>query len=154
MTLRNNPHKTGVVVWTVEEGKAASTAGLRVGDVVLSIEDHLIDSIDRLVEFVSEAEGFVNMEVSGLGPSKQVAVVKARDKPVGLGLQVTACGVGTLVTEIDPHGSAAQSAMKAGDIILSIDNVVPTSPKHAVQLIMQAEYIINVVVVGHEPIAC
>lgn len=109
MTLRNNPHKTGVVVWTVEEGKAASTAGLRVGDVVLSIEDHLIDSIDRLVEFVSEAEGFVNMEVSGLGPSKQVAVVKARDKPVGLGLQVTACGVGTLVTEIDPHGSAAQS---------------------------------------------
>ena len=41
--------------------------------------------------------------------------------------------------------------MKAGDIILSIDSVVPTSPKHAVQLVMQAEYIVNVVVVGHEP---
>ena len=45
MTLRNNPHRTGVVVWTVEEGRAAATAGLRVGDVVLSVEDHLIDSI-------------------------------------------------------------------------------------------------------------
>ena len=40
MTLRNNPHRTGVVVWTVEEGRAAATAGLRVGDVVLSVEDH------------------------------------------------------------------------------------------------------------------
>ena len=49
------------------------------------------------------------MEVAGLGPSKQIALVKARDKPVGLGLQVTSCGVGILVTEIDQHGSAAQS---------------------------------------------
>ena len=90
-------------------------------------------------------------QVAGLGPSRVVAVVKARDKPVGLGLQVTSCGVGTLVSEIDPHGSAAGSAMKAGDIILAIDSVVPTSPKHAVQLFMQAEYIANVVVIGHEP---
>ena len=36
MTLRNNPHRTGVVVWTVEEGRAAANAGLRVGDVVMS----------------------------------------------------------------------------------------------------------------------
>lgn len=154
MTLRNNPFKTGVVVWTVEEGKAASNAGLRVGDVVLSIEDHLINTIDCLIEYVGEAQDYVNMEVSGLGQSKQIALVKARDKPVGLGLQVTSCGVGILVTEIDSHGSAAQSAMRAGDIILSIDSVVPTAPKHAVQLIMQAEYIVNVVVVGHEPDAC
>lgn len=151
MTLRNNPFKTGVVVWTVEEGKAAWNAGLRIGDVVLSVEEHLLDSIDKLVDYVSEAEEYVNMEVAGLGPSKQIALVKARDKPVGLGLQVTSCGVGILVTEIDQHGSAAQSALKAGDTILSIDGVVPTSPKHAVQLISQAEYIVNVVVVGHQP---
>ena len=29
--------------------------------------------------------------------------------------------------------------------------VVPTSPKHAVQLITQAEYILNLVLIGHEP---
>ena len=90
MTLRNNPFKTGCVVWTVEEGKAAWRAGLRVGDVVLSIEEHIIDGIDRLVEFVGEAEGgVVNMEVAGVGMSRTVTVVKARDRPVGLGLQVT-----------------------------------------------------------------
>ena len=40
--------------------------------------------------------------------------------------------------------------MKAGDIILSIDGVVPASPRHAVQLFTQAEYVATVVVIGHE----
>ena len=117
---------------------------------VLSVEAHLVDTIDHLVEYVAAAQGVVSMEVAGLGPSRAVTVVKARDKPVGLALQLTSCGVGTLVSEVDPHGSAAGSAMKAGDIILSIDGVVPTSPKHAVQLFTQAEYVATVVVVGHE----
>ena len=117
---------------------------------VLSVEAHLVDTIDHLVEYVAAAQGVVSMEVAGLGPSRAVTVVKARDKPVGLALQLTSCGVGTLVSEVDPHGSAAGSAMKAGDIILSIDGVVPTSPKHAVQLFTQAEYVATVVVIGHE----
>ena len=104
MTLRNNPHRTGVVVWTVEEGKSAAAAGLRVGDVVLSVEAHLVDSIDHLIEYVAAAQGVVSMEVAGLGPSRVVTVVKARDKPVGLALQLTSCGVGTLVSEVDPQG--------------------------------------------------
>lgn len=117
---------------------------------VLSVEAHLVDTIDHLIEYVAAAQGIVSMEVAGLGPSRAVTVVKARDKPVGLALQLTSCGVGTLVSEVDPHGSAAGSAMKAGDIILSIDGVVPTSPKHAVQLFTQAEYVATVVVIGHE----
>ena len=118
---------------------------------VLSVEAHLVDTIDHLIEYVAGAQGIVSMEVAGLGPSRAVTVVKARDKPVGLALQLTSCGVGTLVSEVDPHGSAAGSAMTAGDIILSIDGVVPTSPKHAVQLFTQAEYVVQVVVIGHEP---
>lgn len=117
---------------------------------MLSVEAHLVDTIDHLIEYVAAAQGIVSMEVAGLGPSRAVTVVKARDKPVGLALQLTSCGVGTLVSEVDPHGSAAGSAMKAGDIILSIDGVVPTSPKHAVQLFTQAEYVATVVVIGHE----
>ena len=117
---------------------------------VLSVEAHLVDTIDHLIEYVAAAQGIVSMEVAGLGPSRAVTVVKARDKPVGLALQLTSCGVGTLVSEVDPHGSAAGSAMKAGDIILSIDGVVPASPRHAVQLFTQAEYVATVVVIGHE----
>ena len=47
-------------------------------------------------------------------------------------------------------GTAANDVLVQGDIILSIDGVVPTSPKHAVQLFTQAEYVATVVVIGHE----
>ena len=67
---------------------------------VLSVEAHLVDTIDHLIEYVAGAQGVVSMEVAGLGPSRVVAVVKARDKPVGLALQLTSCGVGTLVSEV------------------------------------------------------
>ena len=67
---------------------------------VLSVEAHLVDTIDHLIEYVAAAQGIVSMEVAGLGPSRAVTVVKARDKPVGLALQLTSCGVGTLVSEV------------------------------------------------------
>ena len=88
------------------------------------MEAHLVDTIDHLTEYVAAAQGVVSMEVAGVGPSRVVAVVKARDKPVGLALylptspphlpispkardkpvglalQLTSCGVGTLVSEV------------------------------------------------------
>jgi len=154
MTLRNNPlyAGAGVVVWTVEPGKAAERAGIVVGDCVLSIETHLVESIDNLVEYVGEAkDGIVHMEVAGTTKSRHVTMVKSRENPkVGLGLQTTSCGIGILVTEIDHDGTAAQSQLKLGDSILAIDDVVPTSPKHAVQLIMASEYVVKFAVIGYE----
>ena len=48
--------------------------------------------------------------------------------------------MGILITEIDPEGCAADSALKVGDSVLSIDSVVPMSPKHAVQLMPSGYY--------------
>ena len=146
MTLRNNPlGPTGVVVWTVEPGKAAERAGVCVGDVVLSIEDNIVTEIDHLIEYVKPCVGVVNMELAGTAPTRTAALIKnpkgdAVKLPIGLGLQTTSCGIGILCTEIDP-GSAAWECKEAGglrlgDAILSIDGNVPSSPKHAVQLIL------------------
>lgn len=147
MTLRNNPlGPTGVVVWTVEPGKAAERAGIGVGDVVLSIEDNIVQEIDHLVEYVSHSVGVVNMELAGTAQSRTVVLRKrpngedAEKLPIGLGLQTTSCGIGILVTEIDP-GSAAwvckeEGGLRLGDAILSINGTVPSSPKHAVNLIV------------------
>ena len=104
-----------------------------------------------------------------------MTVVKSKDRPVGLGLQPTSCGIGILICELDPNGSASSSSaarrpparlarprqapthaptrapragLKVGDIILSIDGTVPSSAKHAVQLISGAEYCIKFVCVG------
>ena len=105
-----------------------------------------------------------------------MTVVKSKDRPVGLGLQPTSCGIGILISELDPNGSASSSSgapppaaaprttaapvrprvstsapragLKVGDIILSIDSQVPSSAKNAVQLIGAAEYCIKFVCVG------
>jgi len=150
MTLRNNPFKTGVVVWTLEEGKAAARTGLQIGDVVLSMEDEILDSIEPLVDIVQRASGVINMEVAGTAPSRTVSVVKNKDKNFGISMQVTACGVGILVSEIDPQGCAASSNLKVGDSILSVMDQVASSPKHAKELINNAEYVVKFVVVGEE----
>ena len=116
MTLRNNPMRNGVVVWTCEQDKVrprrlhrggveawrvtgvgwraegrrahargggaqmAMRAGLMVGDVVLSVESHLLDSIENLVEYVSEAQGVINMELAG-APRSQGARARLAARP-------------------------------------------------------------------------
>lgn len=159
MTLRNNPlGQTGVVVWTVEPGKAAEEKGIKVGDCVLSIEDHIVSTIDHLVEYVSESTGgVVNMELAGTSNSKAVVLDKmagtspsdGKPPPIGLGLQTTSCGVGILVTEIDKGSAAEMSPLKLGDAVLSIDGMVPTSPKHAVQIILNCGPKVSFVIIGN-----
>ena len=59
----------------------------------------------------------------------------------------------SLAAPTKPHNptlAAAQSQLKVGDSILAIDDVVPQSPKHAVQLIMGAEYVVKFAVIGYD----
>mmetsp|Transcript_76495 Transcript_76495/g.127482 ORF Transcript_76495/g.127482 Transcript_76495/m.127482 type:complete len:348 (+) Transcript_76495:185-1228(+) len=148
MTLRNNPFGTGAVVWTVEEGKEAALAGLNVGDIVLSVETYLLESIDFLVEYVASATDVIHMELAGSTPSRVVTMVKRRDNPIGMSMQVTSCGVGILISEIDPQGIAAAAGLKVGDSILSVDDIVPNSPKHLASVINQCEYLLKFVIVS------
>jgi len=162
MTLRNNPlGPQGVVVWTVEPGKVADQQGIQVGDVVLSVEDSLVNTIDNLVDLVAKSVGVVNMEIAGTAPSK-IVELNARLKEdgtrekYGLGLQTTSCGVGILVTEIDPNSAASNSALRMGDCLLSVEGLVPNSPKEAVRLIIGDEPKVDVrsvrfVVINSDP---
>jgi S1-C subfamily serine protease len=158
MTLRNNPlGSTGVVVWTVEPGKAAEQCGIQVGDVVLSIEDNLINNIDNCAEYVGACVGTVNMELAGTSNSRTIALQKIppgrgddeKPVPIGLGLASTSCGVGVLVTEIDKGSAAEASDLVLGDAVISIDNAVPKSPRHAVELIIAGGPVVNFVVIGN-----
>ena len=88
---------------------------------------------------------------TGTSASRVVQLTKSTkgDKqPIGLGLQTTSCGIGILVTEIDTRSAAAESDLRLGDCILSIDDQVPSSPKDAVSLILKGDTVINFVVIG------
>ena len=144
MTLRNNPNGsgTGVVVWTVFEGMAAERAGLRVGDVVLSVHDQLVDNIGPLADLIANTPGeSISMELAGSLPSRLIKMQKdpngdGKVLPIGIGVQSTSCGVGILISEIDTGSAAAASELKLGDCILSIDGAVPCSPKDAVLMVL------------------
>jgi len=114
-----------------------------------------------LVEYVEGCQGVVNMEMAGTARSRTVALSKKRPGnvserdstkpyPIGLGLQTTSCGVGILVTEIDANSAASTSGLVVGDCILSVDGQVPTSPKHAVALILAAKELVNFVLIGNQ----
>lgn len=73
---------------------------------------------------------------------------KEGKQPIGLGLQSTSCGIGILVTEIDKGSSAAASELRLGEVILSIDDMVPSSPRDAVQIILKGDDVVRLVVIG------
>jgi len=156
MTLRNNPlGTTGVVVWTVEKGKAAEACGVQVGDVVLSVHDEIVNDIGPLTDLVARSPGdTVAMELAGSSASRKIYMTKnnkgGERQPIGLGLQTTSCGIGILVTEIDKGSAAADSDLKLGDCILAIDDVVPIAPKDAVHIILKAEDVIKFNVIGDQ----
>ena len=78
-------------------------------------------------------------------------MTKEKGKPIGLGLQTTSCGVGILVTEIDKNSAAMDSDLRIGDCVLSIDLMVPSSPKDAVGKILAEGDTVKFVVIGEYP---
>jgi len=154
MTLRNNPlGQIGCVVWAVEPNKAAAREGLRVGDVVLSVEADLVNSIEPLMDIVAKCRTVVNMELAGASASREILLFKNKSGsavpgPIGLGLQTTSCGIGVLVSEIDGGSASADSELKLGDCILSIDDKVPSSPHEAVHYIRKGDDPVKFVVIG------
>ena len=169
MTLRNNPHNIGVVVWSVERGKAAEAvwpappsarrplpavaavaaavpavpavaaklapamasppaspaeaadgvlprqAGIMVGDVVLSISSHLVDSIDNLVAYVGECSGTVHMEVAGSAASRLISMVKSKENPkVSQSPQQSAATVAVIVVAVTVGNGRRHSGRHSG----------------------------------------
>ena len=148
MALRDNPLGGGAVVWTVEPGRAASRAGLRVGDVVLSVEGVLTRSIDGLAHLVGAAGATVSFELAGAAPSRLLALTLERGGARGISMLPT-CGVGVFVSELSQAG--ADSELQVGDTILSVGGRVPASCKDAARMIARGGGSVHLVVIGNAP---
>ncbi len=129
------PTPDGATVVHVVDGGPADTAGLEVGDVVVSIDDVTLDERGALREALQGAEEGDKLEIvythDGTEKTASVTVGSAEDRPEPpapeevpwVGVQPVRYETvdGVLVRYVVPDGPAADAGIEAGDIVTAID---------------------------------
>jgi serine protease Do len=141
----------GALVAQVQPGSPAEKAGVRPGDVVLSIDGAATPGSKELQRAVlgKKVGAPVQLEVWRDGKTRRVSATTAElpakeeaapekrgageGPKVGLGLQTVTPDVahelgipshtrGAVVTSVDPNGPAAEAGVQEGDVILEVDH--------------------------------
>jgi serine protease Do len=146
----NLESERGALVADVVEDSPAARAGVKTGDIILSFNGQEVDGMRKLPRLVAAvpAGTKVKMKVLRRGKLKKLKVVIAElkdDKMAGgspvekgeldrLGMAVRQItpemaaqyrlprDSGVVISRIDPDGLAAEGGLRAGDIILQVNN--------------------------------
>ena len=149
--LRQYRTRLRTLVDEVQSGGPAAKAGLKTGDVILSLDSTTIaDSRDLARRVAAENPGkTVSMEVwrdgkeQALGltiatlrtePATQAAQADGGRPRLGLALapadQVAGAGSqGVVVVNVDPQGGAAEKGIQQGDLILEVGGKRVSTPR-------------------------
>ncbi len=65
---------TGLIVSRLSEGESAEKAGLRVGDVIVSVDGKRVESVDRLIDIIQSREKGDKIKVEFLRDKKPMSV--------------------------------------------------------------------------------
>ena len=145
------PETRGALVGKVLENSPAAKAGLRENDVILSYDEHAVQSASNVYMFLNETlpETRVLLRIIRDGVERDVTVImgerlvessEAKPSPElfhrartwRLGVKTTALspqlaeflgvkGTGALITEVEPRTLAERAGLKAGDCLLSLN---------------------------------
>ena len=129
------PTAEGATVVHVVDGSPADTAGLEVGDLVVSIDDITLDERGALREALQGAEEGDKLAIvythDGTEKTASVTVGSAEDRPepparedvpwVGAQLVRYETADGVLVRNVAADGPAADAGIEVGDIVTAID---------------------------------
>lgn len=126
----------GVRVLDVDPTGAAARAGIRPGDVILSLDGHPVSSPSELNELVAQTqpgskvpavvwsygrELSLSIDLS-VRPAEPNRIPDAPpDRRAWLGVDLGESDRGVFVTRVHPGGPAEQAGVAAGDVIVSLD---------------------------------
>ena len=145
----------GALVESVTAGSPAEKAGLKKGDLILSVDGTTVDARNALADLVSSKKvgDTVTLSVTSWGQetARDVKVTldknPAKDSPF-LGVQYAAApprfgggmpghGMmeGAFIVEVTADGPAAKAGIAAHDVIIKLDGVAVTSPRQVVDAV-------------------
>ncbi len=159
------PTMKGVVITAVNPNSAASSAGLKVTDIITKINDQTINDPFQLRAALGLVRAGVSIKITILRNGKtltmnarlteasaEAASIKQNNPLYGVELQMVQQATnaqqavnGALVTKIDDDSVAAQAGLLQNDVIVSINNQAITS-------IEQLHHVVDSIYQSHKPL--
>jgi len=156
----------GALVASVVEGGPAEKAGVKMGDVILSLDGKPLEDPKDLPRLVAETKAGSDVEMMVLRNGKQkkldveigrsdaeaelAAVAASMKEPAKLGVQLSALtpevrqryglqeSSGVLVTDVQRGSPASKAGIRPGQIITMVGQTAVTSPKDVVREVEKA----------------
>ena len=130
-TEDGNGRPRGFRVRSVEPGSPAEKAGIKAGDVVVSVDGAPIESQEAFETALStrgpgrpmkvsvkSTAGERTVTVSGEAPPSDYGMRRLRAE---LGMTVRAGGNGLRISIVDPKGAAAKAGLESGDVLIALN---------------------------------
>ena len=144
MTLCNHP--LGVLISEVNESDKAWNAGLRQGDVIISINGELVTGHRQAASLMFEQSTLklefyeaVSCERFLVRRRKPSIIVSFHPKEGYLGLTISRHPLGLLVVDTDPCDLAHAAGLRVGDVIVTVNGEAVNDHQRALNIIEGCE---------------
>jgi serine protease Do len=151
----------GALVAEPQSGSPAQKAGIKAGDVIVSVNDESVNDARNLARRISAMAPGTHVKLGiirngkedtltltlGELPRERQARADTDDRPstrsvdvpkLGLSLAPARNGEGVTVTQVDPNGSASDQ-LQTGDVILDINGKSVTTPADVRRVVSEAQ---------------
>ncbi|MGB7433686.1 MAG: Do family serine endopeptidase [Ahrensia sp.] len=134
----------GAIIADADPDAPAAAAGMRAGDIIVSVEGQAIDGPRELSRAIADFEpgttvaidvfrngnetsidvelGELPTETAALSPAQQAPGGEAELAEFGIIVTPNEDGAGVVVSEIYPESTAATAGLNQGDVILEVNN--------------------------------
>ena len=142
LTCENHPKRKGALVVGLVEASTAAAAGLRVGDLIVSVNHYPVSTSKECIKHIDQSADVLQLRLACA--TRKVVLNKAHGC-VGIETcRQPTCGVGVEVAMVVDGSPAADAGVCVGDTVLSVNGTLVRSHAQAIELV-DAEDIVELV---------
>jgi len=136
---------SGALVSSLVQKSVAAAGGLHVGDVITSVNGHLVRGHRNVTALIDQATDVVGIVLAA--PTRQCIIDKSNGR-IGITCCNKANGFGVLVGGLEEGSLAVQEGVLVGDTVLSVNGSLVHSHDEANRLIDSSEVVSMVLAAG------